>query len=98
MVSVYSVNTKENPEEDLSWLDTLKTLPVEGLTASLVKVRKAACSSGGGAGLEDLKSQKGEDNKLEIKPRSRLISSEPLGVPRLVLDRLACCRKMLKSQ
>lgn len=48
----------------------LKPVQVETLTASVVKVRKAVCSSGEGAGLEDLKGQKGEKYRLEIKPCS----------------------------
>lgn len=56
--------------EDLNLVQILKPVQVEALTASVVKGRKAECSSGEGAGLEDLKGQKGEEDRLEIKPCS----------------------------
>lgn len=55
------VNTKK--KEDFNQVQILKPVQVEALTASVVKVRKAVCSSGGEAGLEDLKGQKGEEYK-----------------------------------
>ncbi len=57
-------------EEDLKLVQILKPVQVEALTASVVKVRKAACSSEEGAGIEVLKCQKGEEYRLGIKPRS----------------------------
>lgn len=50
-------------KEDFNQVQILKPVQVEALTASVVKVRKAVCSSGGEAGLEDLKGQKGEEYK-----------------------------------
>lgn len=45
--------------EDLNLVQILKPVQVE-----------TQCSSGEGAGLEDLKGQKGEEDRLEIKPCS----------------------------
>lgn len=64
------VNQKDKPIEGLNLVQILKPVQVEALTASVVKVRKALCSSGEGAGLEHLKGQKEEEDRLEIKPRS----------------------------
>lgn len=50
-------------KECFNQVQILKPVQVEALTASVVKVRKAVCSSGGEAGLEDLKGQKGEEYK-----------------------------------
>lgn len=59
----------------------------------------SVCSSAEGAGLEDLKGQKGGRRvqawRLNLV---HLVSSEPLSAPLGTLDRLACCRKTLKLQ
>lgn len=64
------VNHNKRLMEDLNLTQILKPAQVEALTASVVKVRKALCSSGEGAGLEHLKGQKEEEDRLEIKPCS----------------------------
>lgn len=46
---------KQKLKEDLDQVQILKPVQVKALTVSVVKVRKAVCSSGEGAGLEDLK-------------------------------------------
>lgn len=53
----------QKKKEDFNQVQILKPVQVEALTASVVKVRKAVCSSGGEAGLEDLKGRKGEEYK-----------------------------------